>query len=177
MLIPARDLAQGSRGRSAWESVMADSTAQRTSWRQFIRHFLEMVVAMVLGMAVLGAMVRLTLSQLGYAALLDEIEPAVLVMATNMTVGMTLLMRYRGHSWPSVAEMAGAMYLPFIVLLVPYWLNLLPGSAVMAGGHVLMLPCMFLLMLRRRDEYAQDHRGHQRSRPELAPAPVQDQAG
>jgi hypothetical protein len=154
---------------------MADSTAQGTSWRHFVRHFVEMVVAMFLGMAVLGAMVRLALNQPGYPALLDQTEPAVLVMATNMTVGMTLLMRYRRHSWPSVAEMAGAMYLPFIVLLIPFWLGMLSGPAVMAGGHVLMLPCMFLLMLRRRREYAQDHLGHQRGRQELAPAQAPDQ--
>jgi magnesium-transporting ATPase (P-type) len=154
---------------------MADSTAQGSSWRHFIRHFLEMVVAMLLGMAVLGAMVRLSLNQLGYPVLLDQTETAVAVMATNMTVGMTLLMRYRGHSWPSIAEMAGAMYVPFIVLLVPFWLGLLPGPAVMAGGHVLMLPCMALVMLRRRREYAQDHRDHQPGRQELRAAPAPDQ--
>jgi hypothetical protein len=99
---------------------------------------------MLLGMAVLGALVRLTLNQLGYPGLLDQTEPAVLVMATNMTVGMTLLMRHRGHSWPSIAEMAGAMYPPFIVL-----------------------------MLRRRREYAQDHRGRQPGQ-ELAPTPAED---
>jgi hypothetical protein len=154
---------------------MPDSTAHRTSWPAFIRHFLEMVVAMVLGMMVFGAILRLVLAQLGYSALLDQTEPAVLIMATNMTAGMTLLMRYRGHSWPSVAEMAGAMYTPFIILLIPFWAGLVSGAAVMAGGHVLMVPCMILVMLHRRREYAQDHRGHQRGRPDLAQAHAPDQ--
>lgn len=154
---------------------MADSAAHRTSWTAFIRHFLEMVVAMVLGMMVFGAILRLILAQLGYSTLLDQTEPAVLIMATNMTAGMTLLMRYRGHGWPSVAEMAAAMYVPFLILLIPFWAGLVSGAAVMAGGHVLMIPCMILVMLRRRREYAQDHRDHQRARPELAQVPTPDQ--
>ena len=154
---------------------MADSAPHRTSWPAFIRHFLEMVVAMVGGMMVFGAILRLVLAQLGYSTLLDQTEPAVLIMATTMTAGMTLLMRYRGHGWPSVAEMAAAMYVPFLILLIPFWAGLLSGAAVMAGGHVLMIPCMILVMLRRRREYAQDHRGHQRGRPELAQALAPDQ--
>ena len=154
---------------------MTQSTAQRASWRHFLQHFLEMVVAMVLGMAVFGAIVRLVLTQLGHSALLDQTEPAVFIMATTMTAGMTPLMRYRGHGWPSVAEMAGAMYAPFVVLLVPFWMGVLSPKAVMVGGHVLMLPGMLLLMLRRRREYTQDHPGHQRRRPDLAAAQPHDQ--
>ncbi len=154
---------------------MADSETHGASWPTFIRHLLEMVVAMVVGMMVLGAVVRMALAQLGYSALLDQTELAVLVMATNMTVGMTLLMRYRRYSWPSIAEMAGAMYLPFLILLIPFWAGLLSGAAVMAGGHVLMVPCMILVMLRRRHEFAQQPHGHDGSgRRELAQAPASD---
>ncbi len=46
---------------------------------------------------------------------------AALVMATNMTVGMTVWMRYRAHGWPAVGEMAAAMYAPFLLLLIPVW--------------------------------------------------------
>jgi hypothetical protein len=56
-------------------------------------------------------------------------------MATNMTIAMSAWMRYRGHRWAATAEMAAAMYLPFIVLLFPLWLDytgtiggILPGS-------------------------------------------------
>ncbi|MHC8503747.1 hypothetical protein ACVGVP_09520 [Pseudonocardia artemisiae] len=40
-------------------------------------------------------------------------------MATNMTIGMSLWMRYRGHGWRSITEMGASMYIPFIVLFVP----------------------------------------------------------
>jgi hypothetical protein len=61
---------------------MADSAPPRMSWPAFIRHFLEMVVAMVLGMMVFGAILRLVLAQLGSSTLLDHPEPAVLICTT-----------------------------------------------------------------------------------------------
>ena len=42
-------------------------------------------------------------------------------MATNMAVGMGAWMRFRGHSWRGIAEMSASMYVPFAVLLVPFW--------------------------------------------------------
>jgi hypothetical protein len=78
-------------------------------------------------------------------------------MATNMTLGMSLWMAYRKHSWPSILEMGAAMYLPFIVLLVPYWAGQLSGGVIMMGGHALMLPAMLAAMLLRRREYTGLH--------------------
>jgi flagellar biosynthetic protein FliP len=46
------------------------------------------------------------------------------------------------------------MCLPFVVLLVPHWLGLLSGTAVMVVGHVVMFPAMLAAMLWRRAEYA-----------------------
>jgi hypothetical protein len=83
-------------------------------------------------------------------------------MATDMTIGMSLWMRYCGHGWASIAEMAGAMYLPFVALFGPYWAGLVSGDTMLLAGHVLMLPCMVAVMLRRRDEYSQNHRHHHR---------------
>ena len=48
------------------------------TWR-FIRHFLEMLAAMVLGMLVLAPL----------WPTIDRVELQALVMATNMTIGMT----------------------------------------------------------------------------------------
>jgi hypothetical protein len=48
--------------------------------------------------------------------------------------------------------MCAAMFVPYLVLLVPYWLGLLDGAAVEMGGHVLMLPAMAaVLVLGRHD--------------------------
>lgn len=132
-----------------------------TSKRAFARHFLEMLVAMVAGMAILGAAVSLVLVVLGCASLLDEhADLHGVVMATNMTIGMGLWMRHRGHDWLHVREMAGAMYLPFFLLLVPFWTGALGSGLFLAGGHVLMLPAMLGIMLYRWEIYAQDHRHH-----------------
>jgi hypothetical protein len=141
-------------------SVEAIKPSKSTSWPRFIRHFFEMVAAMLVGMAVLAPVWVLIFALLRCSSLLDHPDVHALVMATDMTIGMSLWMRYRGHGWASIGEMAGAMFLPFIVLFGPYWAGLLSAETMLLGGHVLMLPCMVAVMLRRRDEYAQDHRHH-----------------
>ncbi len=74
-------------------------------------------------------------------------------MAIDMTIAMVVWMRIRGHSWPRSVEMSAAMYLPFVALLVPYWLGALSGSALMVAGHVIMFPLMLVAMVWRRTEY------------------------
>jgi flagellar biosynthetic protein FliP len=117
--------------------------------RHFLRHYLEMVLAMLAGMVTLGP-----LEHLVWPALTARADVGVLVMATNMSIGMGAWMRFRGHSWRGIAEMSAAMYLPFAVLLVPYWAGTLAADALMAWGHLLMLPAMALVMLVRPAEYA-----------------------
>ncbi|GAB3935921.1 hypothetical protein GCM10027614_11590 [Micromonospora vulcania] len=85
---------------------------------------------------------------------------AALVMATNMTIGMTVWMRYRAHHWGGVVEMAAAMYVPFLLLLAPFWAGLLDGDALMIGGHLLMVPAMVLVAVRHRHESPAPVRRH-----------------
>ena len=120
----------------------------RRTWH-LVRHYLEMVVAMVAGMVVLGP-----LEALVWPGLADRADVHAMVMATNMAVGMAAWMRFRGHSWAATAEMSAAMYVLFAVLLVPYWLGAVSGGLLMTAGHVLMLPAMALAMWWRVDEYA-----------------------
>ena len=129
----------------------AEHVAHRRSHRvrHFVQHYAEMVVAMLVGMAVLG-----WLEGLVWPGLTPRVDLDVLVMATNMSVGMGVWMRVRGHSWRGIAEMSAAMYLPFVVLLVPFWAGLVGEHALMTWGHVLMLPAMAAVMLLRPDEYA-----------------------
>lgn len=134
--------------------LAAESTPRDTPRHYLLRHFAEMVAAMLVGMVVLGVAVRLVLGLLGYSDVLDRTEVRVLVMTVTMAVGMSVWMRYRRHGWASILEMDLAMALAFVVVLVPFWLGVLSGQAVMMVGHVLMLPAMALAMLRRRDEYA-----------------------
>jgi hypothetical protein len=119
------------------------------SIRRFIRHFLEMVVAMVIGMVLLGP-----LWTLAWPHLHAHADLHAMVMATNMSIGMAAWMRFRRHSWTSVAHMSAAMYVPFLILLGPYWTDVISGDTLSTAGHVLMLPSMVIAMLLRRDEYA-----------------------
>jgi flagellar biosynthetic protein FliP len=119
----------------------------RRTWH-LVRHYLEMVVAMVVGMAVLGPVEALL-----WPGVDDRVDVHAVVMATNMAVAMAAWMRFRGHSWPAIAEMSAAMYVPFAVLLVPYWVGAISGGTLFTAGHVLMLPAMALAMWWRLDEY------------------------
>jgi hypothetical protein len=78
-------------------------------------------------------------------------------MAFNMTVPMVLWMRYRGHSWERGGEMAIAMNLPLLPLLLLYSLDLIPAQAVLGLQMMLMIPAMVLAMLYRKDEYSVSH--------------------
>ena len=138
---------------------------EKTERHRFVRHYLEMVGAMVAGMVVFGALVRLLCTVSGHEGLLEHPGASAPIMTTNMTVGMALWMRHRGHGWAATGEMAAAMYLPLVVLLVPFWVGLLPGGALLAATHLLMLPAMFVVMLRRSDEYTHDHAAAVRGLP------------
>jgi flagellar biosynthetic protein FliP len=120
---------------------------------RFGGHLLEMVVAMFVGMFALAPV-----WSLAAPGLTDRPAAHAMVMATDMTAGMVLWMWIRRHSWPRIAEMSAAMYLPFVALLVPYWLGGISGETLMMGGHVLMPPLMLAAMLWRRDDYRHSHR-------------------
>ncbi len=132
---------------SPHEHTTAHSRGHRV--RHFVRHYVEMVVAMLAGMLLLGP-----LEHLVWPALTVRADVGVMVMATNMSIGMGAWMRFRGHSWRGIAEMSASMYLPFVVLLVPFWADAIGEHALMTWGHLLMLPAMAAPMLWRRGEYA-----------------------
>lgn len=116
-----------------------------------------MVVAMVVGMVLLAPIWAAVLNWIGLGDALARPDVAALIAATDMTVAMTVWMLYRGHGRARVVEMGAAMYVPFLVLIVPFWLGVLPGEAIMMGGHVLMLPAMAVAMLAHREEYSRPH--------------------
>ena len=91
----------------------APAAPGRRGARRFLRHFLEMTAAMVAGMLLLGPVWRAATAGL---AVFDRPDVDALVMAANMTAGMTVWMRHRGHGWAPVAEMGAAMFAPFLLL-------------------------------------------------------------
>jgi hypothetical protein len=129
--------------------------ARNPGLRHLLRHYLEMVVAMWVGMAVLGTIVRSALAAAGLAyshGLYPEL--AALEMTTTMAVAMGAWMRYRGHGWASTLEMCGAMFAPAIVLFPLLWLDAVAAGSLVTLMHVVMLPLMLVVMLWRRSQYA-----------------------
>jgi flagellar biosynthetic protein FliP len=112
-----------------------------------------MVAAMVVGMVILGGLVRGVLALAGLAFPAQYPELGALEMAFDMSVGMVAWMRHRGHGWASTLEMAGAMFAPALALFPLLWLGVISGDDLLVLEHLAMLPLMFLVMLRRRSEY------------------------
>ena len=126
--------------------------------RRFIAHYLEMIVAMIVGMVIGGGLVSLFCSLTGHEDLLEHAGVSAPIMATNMVVGMTAWMRLRGHDWQAIGEMAAAMYVPLAIFIVPFWVGLVSGGTLLSGMHPLMLPAMWLVMARRPAAYVHVHR-------------------
>jgi hypothetical protein len=115
----------------------------------FIRHYVEMLIAMFAGMGVLAG----GLTAAGVTA--QGVELKLVAMAVAMTVPMVAWMRYRGHGWTPSAEMAASMLLPTLAALGLLWLSLLEDDhSLMMIQHIAMFPAMLVAMLLRRDEYA-----------------------
>jgi hypothetical protein len=126
--------------------------------RHFARHYVEMLVAMVLGMVVLGTPATFALGAAGRSmSELHNDTPALmlLAMAVTMTVPMVAWMRYRGHGWPASAEMSASMFIPAFATIALLWGGLVEDiGALMLIEHVAMLPAMLVAMLLRREEYS-----------------------
>lgn len=131
--------------------------------RHFLRHYVEMVVAMLLGMVVLGAPAEalLALAGSGWDAL-EAGAPSVLFlgMFATMTVPMVAWMRVRGHAWQPCWEMAGAMLAPTLVAIALLETGAGDFHALMGLEHAAMFVAMFAVMLLRRDEYSHPHDRH-----------------
>jgi hypothetical protein len=126
--------------------------------KQFARHYVEMVLAMFLGMAVLGLPAGWALGAVGSSwSDLHHHAPALmlLLMAAIMTGPMVGWMAYRGHGPRANAEMAASMFLPTFAVIGVLWSGALTDPmALMTAEHVLMLPSMLAAMLLRRAEYS-----------------------
>ena len=141
-------------------ALVADAVAAK---RLFARHYVEMVIAMFLGMIVLGIPAGWGMSAVGIDwAQLHEEAPAVLLlwMAVIMTVPMVGWMAYRGHGRRANAEMSASMFLPTFAVIGLLWAGSITDlGALIVIEHVGMLLAMAGVMLLRRAEYA-THHGH-----------------
>jgi hypothetical protein len=123
--------------------------------RRFVRHYLEMLLAMFVGMVALGAPFEAVVHPESASAKTTE-------MGVTMTLGMVAWMRYRGHGWRPCNEMAASMLLPTALALLLLALGAATGTTALGIQHVMMLPGMLVVMLMRRDEYSRRHAHHRR---------------
>jgi NADPH:quinone reductase-like Zn-dependent oxidoreductase len=133
-----------------------------SAWtRHFIRHYVEMVAAMFLGMAVLGVPAGWRLDAVGSSwSELNTDAPALMLlgMAVTMTVPMVGWMRYRGHGWRANAEMSASMLVPTAAAIGVVQAGLLGIDVLLVAEHVVMLFAMLGVMLLRPAEYAPPRR-------------------
>jgi len=127
--------------------------------RHFIRHYVEMVVVMFAGMAVLFVPAGWALGAVGSSSSeLTDTAPAamLLLMATTMTVPMVAWMRYRGHGWRANAEMAASMVVPtFAAMALTSVVD--DTATLLVVEHPVMLLAMLGVMLARPAEYTHHH--------------------
>jgi hypothetical protein len=128
-----------------------------TRLAHFVRHYIEMVVAMFVGMFALGMPLAALLSAVGIDVSTwqtDARELLLLGMAFTMSVPMAAWMRYRGHGWAPVWEMTASMFVPSFAAIGLLWGGLAEdGETLLLVQHVGMLPSMLAVMLFRLEEY------------------------
>jgi hypothetical protein len=131
--------------------------AQTKSKLAFARHYVEMVLVMLLGMAVLGGLTQLGLAVA--ASSLDDLSGGlhITLMGLWMTAPMVAWMAYRDHTTAQNAEMAASMIVPSALAAVLAWSGAIDTPTGLAIQHAIMLPAMLAVMLWRYDEYAHKH--------------------
>jgi hypothetical protein len=114
----------------------------------FIRHYVEMLIAMFVGMGVFAG----AAAAAGFEV--EGTEALLLWMAFTMSVPMVAWMRYRGHGWRSNTEMSASMFLPTFAVIALLWGGLVEDIGVLLIiEHVAMLLSMLAAMLLRPAEY------------------------
>lgn len=124
------------------------------SKRAFSLHYLEMLIAMAVGMAVFGGIASGLLYLIHCSSWLDHAAFRASLMSFDMVLGMSAWMWYRGHTPHLIGEMDVVMVLPLAILIGPYFADAISAGALLLWMHLLMLPAMFAVMFWRRGEYA-----------------------
>jgi hypothetical protein len=127
------------------------------SKRAFGRHFGEMILAMFLGMVVLGGLAQLAFAVFGTSLSDQSGGFQVMLMGFNMTLPMVGWMSYRGHNRARNAEMAASMIVPSLFAAILAWAGVLGDMGALALQHGVMIPAMLAVMLWRYEDYSQTH--------------------
>jgi hypothetical protein len=142
---------------SATLSINGGASSGSGSKRAFARHFGEMVLAMLLGMLVLGGLAELVFALFGSSLSDQPGGTQVMLMGFNMTVPMVLWMSYRGHAAARNVEMAMSMIVPSVAAAGLAWAGVLESGAALGIQHAVMIPAMLGVMLWRYRDYSHPH--------------------
>lgn len=145
--------------------VILRSNAPAMQVARFVGHYVQMSIAMYVGMLL---PVGLLLSALGLSGLFSRSpEASALLMTGQMVLGMAAWMGIRRHPWRHTAEMSAGMAASTVVAAVASLAELLPHTAASSTPvGILMWVGMLAAMLFRWRDYAQYghcHGAHERA--------------
>ena len=129
----------------------------------FIRHFVEMCLAMCIGGIPLIILFFWGAAQFGRPDLLQTSpEFSVLAVACILSLPMVAWMRIRGMTWRLTAEMSGATIAVGILIVGLGWLGVLSRTSLFEWMKGLACPSMLVPMLLRLEHYTgrMDHSMH-----------------
>ena len=135
----------------------ANASTRAAGRRRFVRHFGEMLLAMLIGMIGLGGASELVFAAAGSSLTDASGTVQVLLMGFNMTVPMVAWMSYRGHPRTHNTEMAASMIVPTLAAAALAAAGGLSAGGALAVQHVVMVPAMLGVMLWRYDHYSEGH--------------------
>jgi hypothetical protein len=119
----------------------------------FLRHLLEMTLAMMVGMVVSATIFLSAVGMTAAEAMREHAVLFVVLQAFGMTLAMVAWMRHRRHAWRSSTEMAAAMVIPAVPLICLRLLDVISGP--ICGAYCLTtIVTMIIVMLYRRRDYA-----------------------
>jgi hypothetical protein len=119
---------------------------------RFLRHLLEMGLAMMAGMIVSATIFLSAVGMTAAEAMREHAVLFVVLQAFGMTVAMVTWMRHCRHTWKSSSEMAAAMEIPAIPLISLRLLDVISGP--ICGVYCFItIVAMVVLMLYRRGDY------------------------
>jgi hypothetical protein len=132
----------------------AGAPTRSTSRLVCARHFGEMVVAMFLGMGVLGGLAMLLFAAAGGSLTDQSVGLRVMLMGACMTIPMVAWMAFRGHRAARTVEMAASMVVPSVLVAVVALAGTLEAGAALGIQHGIMVRAMLGVMLWRFEAYA-----------------------
>ncbi|HKP89016.1 MAG TPA: hypothetical protein VJT75_03480 [Thermoleophilaceae bacterium] len=141
-------------GHTTTTTTTTAAAATRSPRRAFLMHLGEMLLAMALGMVVLGGAIEGALMLLGTSLGAAPAAVSAAVMAFDMTLPMVWWMHHRGHPARHNVEMAASMVVPSALAVAAHWAGLIGSDTVMLLQHQLMIPAMVGVMLWRYDHYS-----------------------